>query len=266
MADSAGRVSRGFYRNGNQHLGPSYPNKISRIALIWNVTLFVVATVTLLATNRHKQSASFVFTKFRNYTGWGHAMAAVLGILQSCFGLCCYGAPAHMTEGMKSASKEAPKAMIMSVLLGAVTGFIFLLALCFCIGDITATATTITGVPTLEVYYNSTGSKAATCALTSLTCVIGIIALNSLLAEGSRSVYAFVRDRGLPFSKVFAKVSSKHQIPLNALLLTLVVQLALDAIDFGTTTGLQTVVAISTAGFCMLNLRRRRSLTFSPNN
>jgi hypothetical protein len=26
-------------------------------------------------------------------------MAAILGILQSFFGMCCYDAPAHMTEG-----------------------------------------------------------------------------------------------------------------------------------------------------------------------
>jgi hypothetical protein len=40
-------------------------------------------------------------------------------------------------------------------------------------------------------------------------------------------------------------------VPVNAVLLTLAVQLALDAIDFGTTTGFETVIAIATEGFCM---------------
>lgn len=240
-------------------------NHISRISLIWNVTLFVVTTITLLATNDHKQSGSFVFQEFRNFTGWGSGMAAILGILQSCFGMCCYDAPAHMTEEMKSPSKEAPKAMILSVVLGAVTGFAFLLTLCFCIGDIDATANTTTGVPALQIYYDSTGSKAAACILMSLTCVIAITASNSLLTEGSRSVYAFARDGGLPFSKFFAKVPSKHQVPVNAILLTLVVQLALGAIDFGTTTGFETVIAIATEGFCMFEMLFKLFFTQTNN-
>ncbi|KAJ5634654.1 hypothetical protein N7528_002496 [Penicillium herquei] len=224
-------------------------HKISKFILIWNVGSFIVITITLLATNDHKQSPSFVFSEFENSTGWGTGMAAIIGILQACFGMCCYDAPSHMTEEMKSASKEAPKAIVLAVVLGAVTGFIFLLTLCFCIGDIAATANSSTGVPVIQIIYDSTGSKAGTCILTTLITVIVIVAGNNILAEGSRSVYAFARDNGLPFSKVFSKVNPKTQVPVNAVLLTLVVQLALDAIEFGTTTGFETVISISTEGF-----------------
>lgn len=228
-------------------------NRLARFILIWNVGSFLVTMIVVLATNDHKQPASFVFSEFQNFSGWGPAMAAIVGILQACFGMCCYDAPSHMTEEMKSASKEAPKAIILSVVLGAVTGFAFLLTLCFCIGDIDTTANTSTGVPVIQIFYDSTGSKAGTCVLASMITVIVIVAGNNLLAEGSRSVYAFARDHGLPFSGVLSKVQTKHRIPLNAILLTLIVQLALDAIDFGTTTGFETVIAISTEGFCKLS-------------
>jgi amino acid transporter len=225
-------------------------HRISKFILIWNVGSFIVVTITLLATNDHKQPASFVFQDFQNTTGWGTGMAAIIGILQACFGMCCYDAPSHMTEEMKSASKEAPKAIVLAVVLGAVTGFVFLLTLCFCIGDIAETANSSTGVPVIQIIYDSTGNKAATCILSSLIAVIVIVAGNNILAEGSRSVYAFARDNGLPFSKFFSKVESKSQVPVNAVLLTLVVQLALDAIEFGTTTGFETVISIATEGFC----------------
>ncbi|KAL1967170.1 hypothetical protein VTN77DRAFT_3461 [Rasamsonia byssochlamydoides] len=224
-------------------------NRISRFILIWNIGSFFITMITLLATNDHKQPASFVFQEFENFTGWGPAIAAILGILQSCFGMCCYDAPSHMTEEMKSASREAPKAIILSVALGAVTGLAFLLTLCFCIGDINETANTSTGVPVIQIFYDSTGSKVGACFLASMVAVIVITAGNSLLAEGSRAVYAFARDNGLPFSKALSKVESKRHVPVNAVLLTLVVQLALDAIDFGTITGFQTVIAIATEGF-----------------
>lgn len=225
-------------------------HRISKFILIWNVGSFVVVTVTLLATNDHKQSAAFVFQDFQNSTGWGTGMAAIIGILQACFGMCCYDAPSHMTEEMKSASKEAPKAIVLAVVLGAVTGFAFLLTLCFCIGDIEETARSSTGVPVIQIIYDSTDNKAATCILISMIAVIVIVAGNNLLAEGSRAVYAFARDNGLPFSKVLSKVESRSQVPVNAVLLTLAVQLALDAIEFGTTTGFETVISIATEGFC----------------
>lgn len=230
--------------------GSHFLHKISKAILIWNVASFVIVTATILAMNDHKQPASFVFQDFQNGTGFGTGMAAIIGVLQACFGMCCYDAPSHMTEEMKSASKEAPKAIVLAVILGAVTGFAFLVTLCFCIGDIEETASTSTGVPVIQIIYDSTGSKAATCVLSTLISVIVIVAGNNILAEGSRSVYAFARDNGLPFSKFFSKVESKTHVPVNAVLLTLVVQLALDAIEFGTTTGFQTVIAISTEGFC----------------
>ncbi|KAB8207845.1 Amino acid permease [Aspergillus parasiticus SU-1] len=229
--------------------GPHLLHRISRFILIWNIGSFLITTIVLLATNDHKQPASFVFSEFQNFSGWGSSMAAIVGILQACFGMCCYDAPSHMTEEMKSASKEAPKAIILSVVLGAVTGFAFLLTLCFCIGDINTTANTSTGVPVIQIFYDSTGSKVGTCFLASMIAIIVIVAGNNLLAEGSRSVYAFARDHGLPFSHIFSRVDSKHHVPVNAVLLTLAVQLALDAIDFGTTTGFETVIAISTEGF-----------------
>lgn len=229
---------------------PHLLNRISRFILLWNVGSFLIIMIVLLATNDNKQSASFVFQEFQNSTGWGSSMAAIIGILQACFGMCCYDAPAHMTEEMNSASKEAPKAIILSVALGAVTGFAFLLTLCFCIGNIDATADSTTGVPVIQIIYDSTGSKAGTCVLTSMITVIVISSATSLLTEGSRSIYAFSRDHGLPFSNFFSGVSKNRRIPVNAILLTLAVELALDAIDFGTTTGFQTVISIATEGFC----------------
>lgn len=155
---------------------------------------------------------------------------------------------------MKNASREAPKAMVMSVYIGAFTGFIFLIAVCFCIGDIDATAGSTTGVPLIEIFYNSTGSKVGTCFLSSMIVVIVLLCANALLAEGSRSLFAFARDHGLPFSRLFSKVEPKRQVPVYAILLACVVQMAMNSIYFGTLTGFNTVIAIATEGFCKFPL------------
>ena len=150
---------------------------------------------------------------------------------------------------MRNASREAPKAIVMSVYIGAITGFIFLISVCFCIGDIESTAASTTGVPLIQIFYDSTGSVVGTCFLSSLIVVIVLVCANFLLAEGSRSLFAFARDHGLPFSKLFAKVEPKRQVPVYAILLACGVQIALNSIYFGTLTGFNTVISIATEGF-----------------
>jgi choline transport protein len=120
-----------------------------------------------------------------------------------------------MTEELKNARKEAPRAIVLAVYVGALTGFVVslpllsyctpdrlndprqqaLIALCFCIGDLEATAATSTGVPVIEIILNSTQSVVGATCLCALITVIVTGASNSLTAEGGRAVYAFARDR-----------------------------------------------------------------------
>ena len=73
--------------------GPHLLDRISRFILLWNILSFVIVVITILATNDHKQPASFVFHDFQNFTGFSTGFAAILGLLQSSFGMCCYDAP-----------------------------------------------------------------------------------------------------------------------------------------------------------------------------
>ena len=208
---------------------PRFLDKVSRGLLIWNICAFLIVVITILATNDHKQPASFVFKDFVNFSGWGPAYTAIVGLLQTAFGMCCYDAPAHMTEEIKHARKQAPRAIVLSVYIGAVTGFVFLVAACFCIGNIEDTATSPTLVPIIAIFQNSTQSVAGSTCLTVLLIVICFGAANGLTAEGGRSIYAFARDRGLPFSDVWSKVEKKRYIPVYALCLTVLVQIALNS-------------------------------------
>ena len=155
-----------------------------------------------------------------------------------------------MTEEVKNARKEAPRAMVMAVYIGFVTGFIFLIAACFCMGDVADMASSDTGVPVIEIFRHSTGTDVGATGLASLIVVIGLGASNGLTATGGRSVYAFARDRGLPFSGFLSKVNKANSTPVNALCAGVVVQCALLAIYFGAAEGFSTVIAIATEGFC----------------
>jgi len=69
--------------------GSKVLEKISKGALIFNIVSFLAIVVTILACNDHKQSASFVFRDFQNFTGFSASMAGIIGILQPAFGMCC---------------------------------------------------------------------------------------------------------------------------------------------------------------------------------
>lgn len=224
--------------------------RLSTGFLVWNVCSFFIVVITCLATNKNKQNAAFVFTDFQNDTGFeSPGMAVMIGLLQSFFGMCCYDAPTHMTEEMLNPSVEAPRAIVTSVYLGAVTGFIFLVSMFFCISDIDSVASTATGVPLIQIFADSTGNVGAATFLAFLITIIVLGAANGLMAEGSRSIFAFARDHGLPFSGLFSKVNKKLSVPVYAVLLCTLFQMVLNSLYFASYEGFSTVIAISTFGF-----------------
>lgn len=100
-----------------------------------------------------------------------------------------------------------PRSMISACAVNSVMQFIFILCLLFTIGDINKVANTPTALPIIEVLYQATRSKPATNFIVSMLGVVYFIAFFNVLASASRLVWAFSRDNGLPFSKLFADVS-----------------------------------------------------------
>ncbi|ANB14005.1 Hnm1p [Sugiyamaella lignohabitans] len=224
---------------------------ISKFALWWTIGGFIVCTVTILAVSKYKQDASFVFTGYINNSGWNNNGMAVFFLQNAAYGMCCYDAPCHMGEEMENASRDIARAVVLSVVVGFVTGFAFVLALLFCIRDLDTVAATATGVPLLEIFFQSTNnSKAGASCLLVIIMVCQFLASNGLLTEGSRSVYAFARDGAFPYqiNKYMGTVNSNYDVPICALIFCAVLQCAFIAIYFGSSTAFFTVISIATVG------------------
>lgn len=108
---------------------------------------------------------------------------------------------------MHNASTALPQVMIGTILLNGTLGLGFLFALLFCLGDVESVLTTRTGFPIIQIFYNTTGSTSATTALMMPFIIVAIASTFGLLPSASRTLWAFGRDQGLPFSKFFARVS-----------------------------------------------------------
>ncbi|MGO8609156.1 amino acid permease, partial [Rhizobium johnstonii] len=90
------------------------------------------------------------------------------------------------------------------------------------------------------ILYDSTGNLKGATTLSCLITVIVLICANSLMAEGSRALWAFARDHGLPASSLFKRVDKRSQVPIYAVLLCMLVQMALNSIYFASYEGFST--------------------------
>lgn len=103
--------------------------------------------------------------------------------------------------------------MVWTLGLNGATGLVMIVTYAFCVGDVDQVLSNSTGFPFIQVFLNATGSVKATTGMTVLIMVLQFCATISNVATGSRQLYAFARDNGLPYSRFLSHVS--HTIPLS---------------------------------------------------
>jgi len=220
---------------------------INKAAFIWSISGFTIIVITLLACaapGHHYQPASFVFGNFINETGWPDGVAWLLGLLQGGFGLTGYDAVAHMIEEIPRPRVVGPQIMIGCVAIGLFTGFVFLTVLLFVLGDVSTVISSPAG-PVLQIFLDATNSRAGSICLLMFPLICLLFAATSIMTTSSRMTYAFARDGGLPFSRVFATVNMRLDVPLNALYLTTILVVIFGCIFLGSTSAFNAIVSAS---------------------
>ncbi|KAI1497956.1 amino acid/polyamine transporter I [Biscogniauxia marginata] len=192
----------------------------TKAAFFWSVAGFVIISITILACSSPSyQSGSFVYGDFINEVGWPDGMAWLLGLLQGAFSLTGFDAVAHMIEEIPHPQVEGPRIMLFCILIGMFSGFVFLSCLLFCVNNIEDVIESAAG-PLLQIFMDATASPAGSVCLLMFPLVCMLFTSTTLMTTSSRMSYAFARDRGLPFSHIFARVHPSLDVPLNALIWT----------------------------------------------
>ncbi|KAJ4244554.1 hypothetical protein NW762_014409 [Fusarium torreyae] len=140
---------------GNRILG-----RWNDLALYWSILAVVIISIILLSLSE-KSNARQVFTEFNNETGWPDGLAWILGLLQSALSLIGFDVVLHLTEEMPNPSRDAPRAMLLAIVVGGVTGLVFIVVILFCLTDPVSVLSTSTGMPIVELFLQSTKSRAA---------------------------------------------------------------------------------------------------------
>lgn len=218
---------------------------VNKAAIFWSIGGFVVISITVLScATPHYNTAQDVFGNFLNQTGWPDGIAWLLGLLQGGLGLTGYDATAHMIEEIPNAAIEGPKIMIYCVAIGMFTGFIFLMCLLFVAGSYDTVINSKFG-PLGQILLTATGSRAGATCLLIFPLICMLFATTSIMTTSSRMNYAFARDGGLPFSRIFSRVHKKLDVPLESLGLTVAVVVVFGCIFLGSTSAFNAIVSAS---------------------
>ncbi|KAB2579998.1 putative sterigmatocystin biosynthesis monooxygenase stcW [Lasiodiplodia theobromae] len=221
-----------------------------------HVTGFLALMVPLVVM-APKASADEVFATFYNGGGWStDGLSFFIGLSATMFAFIGCDAASHLAEEIQHASTTIPRSMFASITLNGILGLCTVIAIAFCLGsDPSSILSTPTGYPLIQMFANATSPgnenfRAATamCSIIILACIAATI---NVLTSASRMLWAFARERGLPFSSWLSRVhngpwatttnenssssTNKHSntVPFNAVLTSSIIASLLSLINIG---------------------------------
>ena len=153
-----------------------------------------------------------------------------------------------MSDEINHPRKDVPRAMLAGLTCNAITVWLIFIFILYCIGDPEEALVPHYVYPIIGIVYNATNSKAAVTALMSIITWNIMGALFDCFASVSRLVWAFARNRGLPFHLFFGSVSPTLGIPLNALGLVSFIMALLMILPCFSTTAYFALTASTTIG------------------
>ncbi|MEU6537867.1 amino acid permease [Streptomyces sp. NPDC047000] len=242
---------------------------LNSVSVWWHLAGVALIVGALAVWPDHHRSASFVFTKFVNDTGWSNSLyVTAIGLLLAQYTFCGYDASAHLSEETSNASVSAARGIVRSIWVSWIAGFALLAGLTFAIQDYDATRASATGVPPAQILLDGLGTGGAS-ALLVVVIVAQLFCGNAEVAAASRMVFAFSRDGALPGSALWRRVSSRTQTPVAAVWLSVVTAgvLALPSLYSATAYGAVTainVIGITPAYAIPVFLRLRAGSRFQP--
>jgi choline transport protein len=196
-----------------------------------------------------KHSASFVFVEVTNTSGWkADGISWLVGLLSTVYPFLGYDAACHLAEEMPLPSRNVPLAMIGSVVMNGIMGLGFAIMLLFSLGDLDELLASPTGFPFMQLFLNITKSSAGATVLILIVSLVAVAANAAGCTSTSRTFWAFARDSAAPYSKLFARVDPKLQVPVPAIIAVTIVQMLLGLLYLGNSTAFNAVLSMAILG------------------
>jgi amino acid transporter len=141
-----------------------------------------------------------------------------------------------MTEEVEHPSTQVPKAMVMTIVINTLGGLLFMIPLMFVLPNLADVVGLASGQPVPYIIKTAVGSSGGAIGLLLPLMVLAILCGVACTTAASRCTWAFARDGAIPGSKWWSKVHPGLDVPLNAMMLSMAVQILLGLIYFGSST------------------------------
>jgi amino acid transporter len=167
-----------------------------------------VAIVIPLLVLLPRRSGGAPLVEFFNPNEWmSNGVATWVGMLSTIIALIGFDCSVHMSEETKDSSRTIPVTLLTGFGANAVLGFFVLMSCIYTIGPLeTALFESATGYPFIDMFYQATGSLAATDVMTTIVIINFTASAIAVMATASRQLWAFARNGGVPFSRFLAPI------------------------------------------------------------
>ncbi|KAK4546375.1 hypothetical protein LTR36_002052 [Oleoguttula mirabilis] len=192
-----------------------------------------------------KAPSSEVWGGLQNNAGWSSTgLAFLVGMTSAVNALIGPDSAVHMSEEIRDASRVLPRAMLWTLVVNGLAGLIMSITFAYCLGPLDASLDPPYFFAFIGTFYTATQSKAGA---TVMSCIITILTLCSAIsnvATSSRQMFAFARDRGLPFGSWLSHVRPGWDIPLHAVFTTFFIACLLCLINLGSSVAFNAILSI----------------------
>jgi amino acid transporter len=185
----------------------------------------VIAIVGALVLFAPKQPVGFFFAPITSNThGWPYWWAFVVGLLQAQWTFTGFDASASVSEETLDPRRRVPWGIVMAVAVSSVVGYLLLIGLTLAIKDIPSVLNAVDArgnhVPAVTaILVGGLGERVGT-LFTALAAMAMWFCGLSAVTWSSRTIYAFARDDGMPGSRLWRQVSTRHLAPAAAVWLS----------------------------------------------
>ncbi|EXJ69030.1 uncharacterized protein A1O5_07965 [Cladophialophora psammophila CBS 110553] len=223
--------------------------KFEIFIIVFHIAGFVTILGLLWAYAPHN-SAHFVFATALNEGGWPtQGLSYCVGFLGNVATFVGADASVHMAEEVEHAAVNIPRAIIASMCINGLVGFVMMLTVLFCLGDVESVLGTATGYPFIQIFYNSVNSIAGATVMVAVVLALTWACATGIITTASRMTWSFARDRGTPFSKPVSYVSRVRRIPVVGVFVVTGLAALLTLIYIGSYTAFNDVISLTITGF-----------------
>lgn len=225
-------------------LSTYWMEKMTKGYVIFHVVVLVTCSIAILAKTagtEWRNDATYVFTDITSFSGWTPiSWSFLFGFLSVSWTMTDYDATAHITEEISEPELKAPWAISLAMAFTYIAGWLFTVVLAFCMGDLSAdnsVLNTTFGNPVAQIYYNALGPAGGVFFTVCAFIIIQFVCFTATQSLG-RTIFAFSRDRLLPFSNVWTKVNRFTGTPLYAVWIAIFWCILINLIGLGSYTAI----------------------------